>query len=160
MERYSKFVEKLSIWMQAISGFTLVFIMFLTVTDVVGRLFGYPVVGTYEIVGLGGAVIISFAIPITSWYRGHVYVDFFIQRFSKNTKALINICTRVISIALFITIGWNLFIIAYEYYKSGEVTLTRQLPFYLIAYGMGVCCFIQCLVLISDIMKVIGGKYE
>jgi hypothetical protein len=43
---------------------------------------------------------------------------------------------------------------------SGEVSLTRQIPFYPVAYGLGVSCFIQCLVLITDITKVIGGKYE
>jgi hypothetical protein len=29
-----------------------------------------------------------------------------------------------------------------------------------VAYAMGVCCFIECLVMVSDIMQLAGGKYE
>lgn len=153
-------VEKLGKFMQAISGVALVFIMLLTVSDVTLRLFGYPIVGTFEMVGLGGAIIIGFAIPITSWMRGHIFVDFFIQKFGGGTQATFNFVTRLMCIVLFVLIGYNLMIYAGELYKSGEVTLTRQLPFYPIAYGLGVCCFVQCLVLFCDLVKILGGKYE
>jgi len=154
------FTEKLSKLMNVIAYSALTFIMLLTVADVVLRFFGHPIVGTFELVGLGGAVAIGFGIPLTSWLRAHIYVDFIIQKFPKWGMNTMNILTRVISIALFILIGYNLFIYATDLYSSGEVSLTRQIPFYPIAYGMGVCCFIQCLVLITDIIKVIGGKYE
>jgi len=35
-----------------------------------------------------------------------------------------------------------------------------QMPFYPVAYGVAVCCFVQCLVLICDVIKIFGGKYE
>jgi hypothetical protein len=47
-----------------------------------------------------------------------------------------------------------------DLYRTGEVSLTLQLPFYPVAYGIGVCCFVQCLVLIAHIFQVIGGTYE
>lgn len=153
-------VERLSKWMAFLSGVSLTFIMLLTVSDVVLRFFGHPIVGTFEIVGLFGAVVIGFSVPSTSWTRGHIFVDFFIQGWEEGPKNAINVITRLVSIVLFILIGWNLFIYAYELYKSGEVSLTRQIPFYPVAYGLGVCCFIECLVLICDIVKVFGGKYE
>ncbi|OPY78475.1 MAG: Tripartite ATP-independent periplasmic transporter [Syntrophorhabdus sp. PtaU1.Bin153] len=153
-------VERLSKWMNAVAGIALVFIMFLTVADVILRYFGHPIVGTYEIVGLGGAVVIGFGIPITSWHRGHIFVDFFIQRFSKSVQGIFNFATRIAGMVLFSVIGWNVFIMAFEYYKSGEVTLTRSLPFYPVAYGLGACCFIQVLVLLCDLVKIAGGKYE
>lgn len=153
-------VERLSKWMCYVSAFALTFIMLLTVADVFLRLFNRPIVGTFEIVGLGGAVVIGFAVPITSWIRGHIFVDFLINGFSTRVRNIFNVVTRLVSMVLFILIGWNLFAYAYSLYKSGEVTLTRQLPFYPIAYGLGVCCFIQCFVLITDIVKIAGGKYE
>jgi TRAP-type C4-dicarboxylate transport system permease small subunit len=160
MEGVFSVIERLSKWMQAIACVALTFIMLLTVADVVLRLFGSPIVGTFEMVGLGGAIVIGFAIPITSWMRGHIFVDFFYQKCPKPVQNILNGVTRIMGIVLFFVIGWNLFRVAFELYKSGEVTLTRQLPFYPIAYGLGVCCFIQCLVLICDIFKIIGGKYE
>ncbi len=160
MEGVFGVIERLGKWMQAISCIALTFIMLLTVADVVLRLFGSPIVGTFEMVGLGGAVVIGFAIPITSWMRGHIFVDFFYQKCPKSVQNIMNTITRLMGIGLFVLIGWNLFKVAFELYKSGEVTLTRQLPFYPIAYGLGVCCFIQVLVLVCDIFKIMGGKYE
>lgn len=160
MEAYLSFIERVSRWMSAIAGAALVFMMFLTCADVGLRIFDRPIVGTYEIVGLCGAVTIGFGVPYTSWLRGHIFVDFFIQRFSRSVQNIFNAVTRVIGIIIFIMIGCNLFIFAHNLYKSGEVTLTRQLPFYPIAYGLGICCFIECLVLIGDIIKIAGGKYE
>jgi len=71
-----------------------------------------------------------------------------------------NVVTRLVSIGLFILVGWNLFVLGGDLLKSGEVTLTRQLPFYPVAFGLGVCCFIECLVLVCDLVKIGGGQYE
>lgn len=160
MKGYLYLIEKLSKLMNVIAGTALTFIMLITVSDVILRFFGKPIVGTYEVVGMGGAVAIGFGIPITSYFRGHIFVDFFIQKFPKFGENLSNILTRLIGIALFVFIGYNLSIYAFDLFKSGEVSLTRQIPFYPIAYGIGICCFIQCLVLIGDILKIFGGQYE
>jgi TRAP-type C4-dicarboxylate transport system permease small subunit len=146
--------------MHAIAGAALTFIMLLTVSDVVLRFFGHPIVGTFELVGLGGAVIIGFGIPITSWNRGHIFVDFLINSAPKGVRNGFNVVTRLVSIVLFIVVGWNLFVLGSDLIRSGEVTTTLLLPFYPVSYGLGICCFIQCLVLVCDLVKIGGGKYE
>jgi len=35
-----------------------------------------------------------------------------------------------------------------------------QLPFYPVAYGVAVSCFVQCLVLVADMVKIYRGEYE
>jgi TRAP-type C4-dicarboxylate transport system permease small subunit len=160
MKGYLSLIEKLSKLMNAIACTALTFIMLITVADVILRFFGKPIVGTYEIVGMGSAVAIGFGIPITSYFRGHIFVDFFIQKFPEFGKNLSNILTRLLGIVLFAFVGYNLSIYAFDLFKSGEVSLTRQIPFYPIAFGIGICCFIQCLVLIGDVLKIFGGNYE
>jgi len=160
MGGFQSFVLRLSNWMHVVAAIALTFIMLLTVSDVVLRLFGHPIVGTFELVGLGGAVVIGFGIPITSWNRGHIFVDFLINSFPTGIRNGFNVVTRLVSIALFILVGWNLFVLGGDLLKSGEVTLTRQLPFYPVAFGLGICCFIECLVLVCDLVKISGGKYE
>ena len=86
MEVFLSIVQRLSKYMQWIAGAALIFIMLLTVADVALRLFGRPIVGTYEMVGLGGAVVIGFALPVTSLLRCHIFVDFFIQNLSAFRK--------------------------------------------------------------------------
>jgi TRAP-type C4-dicarboxylate transport system permease small subunit len=160
MEGFLNKIRKLCRFVNLIGGIALTFIMALTVADIILRFFRMPIVGTYELVAFSGAVVIGFAVPLTSWMRGHVYVDFFILRFSQKRRNVINMVTRLLGICLFIMIGWNLISYGMDLQKSGEVSLTLHVPFYPVAYGVGVCCFIQCLVLFCDILKISGGKYE
>jgi TRAP-type C4-dicarboxylate transport system permease small subunit len=160
MERFLSKVKELSRLFNLIAGITLSFLMMLTIADVILRLFGRPIVGTYELVAFSGAVVIGFSIPLTSWMKGHVYVDFLILRFSQKRRNILNILTRCLVIWLFLMIGWNLIKYGMDLYKSGEVSPTLQMPFYPVAYGVGICCFIECLVLFCDILKILGGEYE
>jgi TRAP-type C4-dicarboxylate transport system permease small subunit len=153
-------IRQLSRFLNIIAGISLTFLMLLTVMDVILRSLRRPIVGTYELVAFAGAVVIGFSVPFTSWLRAHIYVDFFILKFPKKWKHVFNFVTRCLVIVLFILIGWNLIKYGMDLQKSGEVSLTLQMPFYPVAYGIGVCCFIQCIVLVCDIFKIFGGEYE
>ncbi len=146
--------------MNVISGVALMFMILLTVTDVILRSFRTPVVGTFELVAFSGAVVIGFSIPFTSWLRGHIYVDFLILGLPPKARAIMNIFTRCLGIGLFLVIASNLMVLGMELYSSGEVSPTLHVPFYLVVYGIGVCSFVQCLVLGCDIVKIVGGEYE
>ena len=160
MEGFLKTIKGISRFLNAIAGISLTFLMLLTIADVILRGFKSPVPGTFEMVAFAGAVVIGFSVPLTSWLRGHIFVDFFILKFSQKGRDIFNIATRCVVIVLFFLIGWNLIKYGMDLQKSGEVSLTLQMPFYPVAYGVGVCCFVQCLVLVCDIMKIFGGKYD
>ncbi len=160
MEGFGGKVKEVSRFLNIIAGVALVCMMLVTVADVVLRFFRRPIVGTYELVALSGAVVVGFSIPFTSWQRGHIYVDFLIARFSPRVRNIFHTVTRCLGIGLFFLIGWNLMSMGRDLYRSGEVSLTLQLPFYPVAYGVGISCLVQCLVLLCDIFKVWGGKYE
>jgi TRAP-type C4-dicarboxylate transport system permease small subunit len=160
MKGFQEMTRGLSRFANLIAGISLTFLMLLTISDVVLRFFKIPIVGTYELVAFSGAVVIGFSLPFTSWMRGHIFVDFFIQGFSKKMKDIFNFTTRGIVIILFFLIGWNLLKYAMDLHRSGEVSPTLRLPFYPVAYGVGICCFIECLVIFCDILKISGGEYE
>ncbi len=160
MEWFSDKVWRLTRLINVIAGGSLAFIMFLTVADIILRTLRRPVVGTFEIVAFSGAVVIGFSVPYTTWMRGHVYTDFLVLRFSQKMRNMINVFTKCLGIGIFFLIGWNLIKYGMDLRQSGEVSPTLTLPFYPVAYGLGVSCFIQCLVLGCDILKISGGKYE
>ena len=143
-----------------VAGVSLTFIMFLTCLDVILRFFKMPIVGTYELVSFAGAIIVGFAVPVTTLMRGHIFVDFFTVKFPKPLQNTINVLTRLAGIALFGILGWNLIKMGMDLQRTGEVSLTLQLPFYPVAYATGICCFVQCLVFLVQMGQIKEGSYE
>jgi TRAP-type C4-dicarboxylate transport system permease small subunit len=160
VERLLNGIGRLSRAINVVAGLAITFIMLLTVLDVILRSFRRPIVGTYELVAFSGAMVVGFAIPLTSWMRGHIYVDVFTGKLSQAARTVFNIATRCMGIFLFLLIGWNLIKVGLDLQQSGEVSLTLQLPFYPVAYGVAVSCFVQCLVLLADMVKIARGEYE
>jgi len=67
---------------------------------------------------------------------------------------LFQVLTRLLAIAIFLVIAWNLWILGSDYGRTGETTLTLQFPLYPVAYGIAIWCFVECLVLFIELLKV------
>jgi TRAP-type C4-dicarboxylate transport system permease small subunit len=160
MGGFLRAVLKISEVMQAISSIALTFIVLLTTADVVMRAFGRPILGTYEIVAMCGGIVIGFVTPITSWLRGHVYVDFLVKKFSPAIQNAVNIITRCIGIGMFIMVALNVVKIGNSFRRAGEISNTLQLPLYPIAYAVALSFFMLAIALFCDIFKVLEGSYE
>jgi len=152
-----RFVSKL---LNIIAGIAVTVMMLLTVADVLLRAGGHPIIGTYEIVALLLALVIGFGIPQVSLDRGHVYMDFLLEKLSKRGKKVMNTITRLFCIILFLPLGYNLFNVGARFHASGEVSATIKIPFYPVAYGVAVCCLLECCVFIFDIVRIWRGQYE
>ncbi len=152
-----KYISKI---LNFIAGIALTGMMFLTVADVSLRALGHPIIGTYEVVALSLAIVIGFGIPKVSLDKGHVYMEFLLEKLGPNGKNLMNTFSRVLVLILFIFIGYNLFNVGAEFRASGEVSPTIKLPFYPVAYGVAVCCFLECIVFIFEIVSIWRGQHE
>jgi TRAP-type C4-dicarboxylate transport system permease small subunit len=152
-----RFISKL---LNIIAGIAVTFMMFLTVADVLLRAGGHPIIGTFEIVSLLLALVIGFGIPQVSLDRGHVYMDFLLEKLSKRAKNMMNTFTRALCLILFAFIGYKLFSVGARFHASGEVSPTIMLPFYPVAYCVAVCCFLECWVFILDIVRIWRDQYE
>jgi TRAP-type C4-dicarboxylate transport system permease small subunit len=160
MKGFINVVKGICTFLNVIAGISLTFLMLLTISDVVLRFCKMPVRGTYEMVAYSGAIVIGFSLPLTSWMRGHIFVDFLVLKFSKPVQNIINLTTRLVVLGLFLLTSWSLMKYGMDLFQAGEVTNTLRLPFYPIAYGVAMCCFMECLVMVGDIYKILGGEYE
>lgn len=158
MNALSAVVRGLSRFMYVIAGIALAGSMFLTVADVILRQFKVPIVGTYELVGLLGAVVVGFAVPQTSRLQGHVIMDFVTEKLPQSWTKVFHVLTRILAIITFAIIAWELWALGTDLRISGEVTLTLQLPFYPVAYGIAICSFVECLVLFVNIWEEREGE--
>lgn len=143
-----KFIHGLAHRLNWIAASAVVVIMVLITTDVVLRLFRHPIPGTYEIVGLMGTVIISFSLACTSMQKGHIAVDFLIQKLPRKSQLMIAAINDFLGSILFGIIAWQSIVYAIALKQNNEVSLTIQLPIYPFAAGIAIGCGLLCLVLL------------
>lgn len=138
-----------------ISAAALIIMMLLTTLDVILRLFKSSIPGTYEIIGLLGAVVTSFALGYTSVEKGHIAVDILVMRFSPKAQALINGINALIAAALFSIITWQSLLYGLDLLKKSQVTLTVQLPIYPFVFGIAAGCGLLTLVLAVEFLHAV-----
>jgi TRAP-type C4-dicarboxylate transport system permease small subunit len=160
MKAFIGLVESMGNFLAVIAGVGLTFMMMITVCDVILRYLGRPIPGTYELVAFSGVVVIGFAIAYTSLQKAHVFVDFLVDRMTRKGKIAMIIFTRLLSMGFFLMLGICLIADGISLYQTGEVSPTLKLSFYPIAFGLGICSFTQCMVLLADILKIAGGQHE
>jgi TRAP-type C4-dicarboxylate transport system permease small subunit len=154
------YIEKLNKVMDAIGAGVLLFMMFLTVADVILRYLKMPIVGTYELVSFAGALVVGCALPQTSWQKTHVTVDIVTDKMPKGRLQVLQISTRAMAMGLFIILGWNVLDMAKTLYDTGESSMTLAIPLYPLAAALGLCCLAECLVLLCDIGRIVAGGAE
>jgi TRAP-type C4-dicarboxylate transport system permease small subunit len=159
MKRFLSAVYRIDVTFHVISGITLAFMMVVTLLDVVMRNLGHPIVGTVEIISFSGSVVVGFAIPYASWKKAHVYVDLLVEKLSPRNKIIMAAITRCMGIALFVFIGYNFIVYGRDLLRTGEVSAGFRLPYYPIAFGLSLSCFLQSITLFCDLVRTIqGGK--
>ena len=160
MRGWFAFERKMCRFLLLISGLTLAFMLLFTLTDVVMRAFGKPIVGDFEIISFLGAVVIGFALPYTSMVKGHISVDFFLAMLPGKVGDRLQVATRIIGIALFLWVSWNFILISFDLIETHTVTPVFRMPYYPISFGLAFCCVIQCFTFLSQILNIVGGRDE
>jgi len=151
--RLEKVIHTLTYRCNWIAAGAVVAMMLLTTADVVLRLFRHPIPGTYELVGLLGAVVIAFSLAYTSVEKGHIAVEFLVQKFSRKVQTAIMAVNDLCASFLFGLIAWQSIVYASDLKQSGEVSLTIQMPIYPVVTGIAIGCGLLCLVLLIDFSK-------
>jgi TRAP-type C4-dicarboxylate transport system permease small subunit len=152
---FEKAVARLSSWFNLIASAALMVIMLMTCADIFMRyVFSSPIIGTYDIVSLLGAVLVSFAMPYTMLKKGHVAVEILVQSLSRGKQLIIETFTHLLAISLFVVLVWQAILLSKDMKAAGEVTPTLLIPFYPILYCMAVCFFCLCLAILINLFEV------
>jgi TRAP-type C4-dicarboxylate transport system permease small subunit len=154
MKSFVSLVQRIDTWMNTVAEAALVGMMMLTVVDVGLRTIGSPIVGTYELVAMAGAIVIGFAVPKTSWDRGHVFVDLLVENRSRAVRNGLFVATRIVGIIIYALLSWNLVRKGIVLQRAGEVSLTLRMPLYPAAYALSLCFFVQVITLVADIFRI------
>jgi TRAP-type C4-dicarboxylate transport system permease small subunit len=150
MLRLIRSVHAIGHGFKVVAAAAVVLMMLLTCADVIMRLFGSPITGTYEIVGFLGTIVVAFALAYTSMERGHVAVEVVFDLFPEKMKIFIATLDDLIGAGLFGLIFWQCLAYGNDLRHSGEVSMTLGMPTYPFAYGIALGCAMLSLVLLTE----------
>ncbi|MBC2712694.1 MAG: TRAP transporter small permease [Desulfosarcina sp.] len=150
MSRIERLVGQLASFFNGIASAAVVGMMALTCLDVLLRFLRHPIPGTYEIVGMLGAVFVSFSLARTSVDQGHIAVDFLVQRFPKRMQHAVEALNTGICALLFTVVCHQCVLYARDLKASGEVSMTLQMPIHPFVFGIAAGCAMLSVVLYAS----------
>jgi TRAP-type C4-dicarboxylate transport system permease small subunit len=142
----TKRIQQVSAGLNGVSAAAIALIMLLTCADVVLRLFGRPVPGTYELVGYFGAVIVAAAMAWTSVERGHISVEMLVDRLPRRARHVVEALGAAAGAVLFSLLAWQCRIYAADLMETGEVSPTL---------GVATWPFVGCISLGSALLALV-----
>jgi TRAP-type transport system small permease protein len=140
-----------------VSVFLFILLMLLGTADVVGRkFFDSPIIGTMEIsqVLMGGVVLLGWS--YTQRYRGHVFVDMFINKYPPRVRVIMDVIMLCLSLALFAFITYASWMLAVQHIDEHRVFPTLRVtstPYY---FFVPVGGLFMCLEMILQIIEQVN----
>lgn len=128
----------------------------LTCVDVIGRLFKYPIFGTVELVSFMGALAIACSLPYTHQEDGHIGVELFTRKLPSKARHIVELCTELVSLAIFILVSWRLIHFSISSKASGVLSMNLQLPEYVIIFLLACGFVIFTLTIINSIFQTLN----
>ena len=153
MNLFFKTVQRVNDGLRILGLWCLVGMMLLTCVDVVGRKFGHPIFGSVELVGFMATMAVAFALPYTHRAGAHIGVEVLVQILPHKAQTIMALCTHMVSMVLFAIVTWQMTLYAETIRKSGTVSMSLELPEYLIIYVVAVCFLLFSLTIIQDIVE-------
>ncbi len=156
MERLIKNIGR---FLNVMAGMALVAMTAITCMDVMLRAFGHPILGTYEIVGLLGALLNSLALPQTTRQRGHVSVEVVVSRFPSKIRKWVYALTYFLGMFLFSSIAYAGWKYGSELRLGHEVSMTLQIPIYPFVYAIAFSAVMVSLVLFNELLNTFKNRF-
>ena len=128
--------------MAAVGGCAVAGIVLVTVGDVVGRRFGLPVKGAYDLVRVLGAIAMACALPLTKAVKGHIAIEYFFQKMGARGRAATDTLMRLVLLALFGLLAWQFVLQGNAFLESGEVTATLHMPMFWVPWLAALACLV------------------
>jgi TRAP-type C4-dicarboxylate transport system permease small subunit len=152
MDYFINLVRRTTGWGMACGATFLTGMMVLIVANIITRLFGHIIPGSYEISTLMIVVSVAFALGYAGVQKRHVVVKILTDRFSPRWQAVVEIITSLISMATWAVIGWASYTVLAKRLLT-EVTDLLDVPYlpFRIIFVAGIA--ILCLVYLTDLIK-------
>ena len=152
-ERYAKGLRILVRMMLLVTYAAVLAMMTITVADVLLRLVGRPIIGSYDLVRIAGAVAMACALPYVTAVKGHVAIEYFFQKMHLFGRNIVDRVLNLVGTGLFIALAVESFSTGSKIRFRGEVTATLQLPVFWVLWLIAACCLMVAGVIFYNLMQ-------
>ncbi len=158
MDQFERFVRWLSHWFDRIAQIALAVMMLLVIANMVTRIFGHPIQGTFEITGYLGAVVIGFALAWCGVLGHHIALTMAVERLPERPRTIIGIITGIMSFSFLIYGVWQLGQLGLDSLKTHELSPDLRFPYYPLVWGVALGCLLLSLVILQSVLKSLAQE--
>jgi len=149
------FFRRLSTDSVAIGAAFLVGMMVLVVANIIYRLFGHVIPGSFELSELMIVVAVASALGYAAVHKSHIVVKIVVSRFSQRWQAIIEVLMSLISLATWAVIAWASFNVLSQRWLT-EVTDLLDIPYLPFRMIFVVGLVLLCLVYVTDLFRALS----
>lgn len=153
MTSFERIVSFLTHISDRIAQLAVMVMLFLIVGNILSRVVWKPILGTYDIAGFIGAIIVSFALGHCAIRKGHIQVELLVQRFPERIQGILGTLTGILSLFIFSLVTWQCIVLGNDMRRVGELSMSAHIPFYPYIYGIAYGCGLLSLVILIDTIK-------
>ena len=106
----------------------------------------YALTGAYDMVKIACALTVAAALPYTTAIKGHVAIEYFFHKLGSRGRVVVDVAMRLLGMALFGILAWGSILYGNSLKRSGEVSLTLQLPVFWVPYVLAASCGLVVLI--------------
>ena len=155
LDTISRFSSLFLLW---VAGFMLSAMTVMICANVFFRFFGIPLNGTFELMGLFGAIVTASALGYSQITKKHIAIDILVCRLSHANRRVLDFINYLLSAGFFAIAAYRMAIWAGILRQTGEVTETLKIIYYPFVYGVSLGCAVFALVFLNESLKLIIEK--
>ena len=149
-----KLIQRFNLYVCMAGMFLLLPLMWLTTGDVLGRKFlSKTIPGTFELSEYMLAVFILLGAAYTQQVKGHVGVDFIVNRLSPRIRTLCRIITTLLSLFIIIILVWQGWVEGIRERTVSDMLRIPQSPFRLLVAIGGFLLWLELMIDLIDFIK-------
>lgn len=156
MNNLEKIIHTMARRTSQFAQIALVLVMLIIVANIVMRAWWRPLPGSYELIEILGAVILSMGAAYCALSRGHVTLTLFVDKLSLKKQAVVDLSTSLISFVFISAIGWGLLRYATMVYKRGLETSTLSIPLYPVYFLVAAGLIMLALTVLLEFIRAIN----
>lgn len=160
MNAINKVMDRLSKYGFWLSTAGICFVTLLISFDIIFRLFGYPILGSYEIVEIAMSIVVFWAFAYTQRKKGNVNVTMFLKLLPPKVRMTCYAFTSILSVVMIGFVTYAAFNYAGIVMEKQSATGILDIPFYPFYYIEGVAMALLTIVLLFDAINTLRALFN